>query len=129
MTIPTAYCLAFQPARFRSTVLLKLREANNSPDQREQNLHGAKPIFCRLSSDVIEGTQAAAAVGIPAMRQQCQHFREWIESNRSPDGAAANMGALNIPVAGSPRRVYFSDSDGAFTASMWTWKVSMQPSS
>ena len=29
---------------------------------------------------VIEGTQAAAAVGISAMREKCQHFREWIES-------------------------------------------------
>jgi len=29
---------------------------------------------------VIEGTQAAAAVGIPTMREECPHFREWIES-------------------------------------------------
>ena len=29
---------------------------------------------------VIEGTQAAAAVGIPMMRAECRHFLEWIES-------------------------------------------------
>jgi hypothetical protein len=29
---------------------------------------------------VIEGTQAAGAVGIPAMKEQCHHFREWIET-------------------------------------------------
>jgi hypothetical protein len=28
---------------------------------------------------VIEGTQAAAAVGIPIIREECPHFREWIE--------------------------------------------------
>jgi len=28
---------------------------------------------------VIEGTQAAAKVGIPAMRRECPHFREWLE--------------------------------------------------
>jgi hypothetical protein len=35
---------------------------------------------CPSYKKVIEGTQAAAAVGIPTMRDQCQHFREWIES-------------------------------------------------
>lgn len=35
---------------------------------------------CPSYRKVIEGTQAAAAVGIPAMREQCQHFREWIDS-------------------------------------------------
>jgi hypothetical protein len=35
---------------------------------------------CPSYKKVIEGTQAAAAVGIPAMREQCQHFREWIET-------------------------------------------------
>ncbi len=35
---------------------------------------------CPSYKKVIEGTQAAAAVGIPKMRAQCQHFREWIES-------------------------------------------------
>ncbi len=29
---------------------------------------------------VIEGTQAAARVGVAAMRAQCQHFREWLEA-------------------------------------------------
>jgi len=28
---------------------------------------------------VIDGTQAAVAVGIPAMREQCRHFRDWLE--------------------------------------------------
>lgn len=35
---------------------------------------------CPSYKKVIEGTQAAAVVGIPTMREQCQHFREWIES-------------------------------------------------
>lgn len=35
---------------------------------------------CPNYRKVIEGTQAAAAVGIPNIRQQCHHFREWIES-------------------------------------------------
>jgi hypothetical protein len=35
---------------------------------------------CPNYRKVIEGTQAAAAVGIPIMREECQHFREWIES-------------------------------------------------
>jgi hypothetical protein len=35
---------------------------------------------CPSYRKVIEGTQAAAAVGIPTMREQCQHFREWVES-------------------------------------------------
>ena len=35
---------------------------------------------CPTYKKVIEGTQAAAAVGIPTMREQCHHFREWIES-------------------------------------------------
>jgi hypothetical protein len=32
---------------------------------------------------VIEGTQAAVAVGIAMMRTQCQHFREWLETLES----------------------------------------------
>ena len=35
---------------------------------------------CPNYRKVIEGAQAAAAVGIPIMREECQHFREWIES-------------------------------------------------
>jgi hypothetical protein len=35
---------------------------------------------CPSYRKVIEGTQAATAVGIPTMRAQCHHFREWIES-------------------------------------------------
>ena len=34
---------------------------------------------CPNYRKVIEGTQAAAAVGIPIMREECRHFREWIE--------------------------------------------------
>ena len=36
--------------------------------------------LCPSYRKVIEGTQGAAAVGIPIMRQECQHFREWVES-------------------------------------------------
>ena len=36
--------------------------------------------LCPSYRKVIEGTQAAAAVGIPIMREACQHFREWVES-------------------------------------------------
>jgi hypothetical protein len=35
---------------------------------------------CPTYQKVIEGTQAAAAIGIPAMRAACQHFRDWIET-------------------------------------------------
>ncbi len=35
---------------------------------------------CPNYRKIIEGTQAAAAVGIPIMRAECRHFREWIES-------------------------------------------------
>lgn len=35
---------------------------------------------CPNYRKVIEGTQAAAAVGISIMRKECRHFREWIES-------------------------------------------------
>ena len=34
-------------------------------------------------SKVIEGTQAAMAVGIAAMRAACHHFREWLETLES----------------------------------------------
>ncbi len=33
---------------------------------------------CPSYSKVIEGTQAAMAIGILQMREQCQHFRDWI---------------------------------------------------
>lgn len=35
---------------------------------------------CPSYKKTIEGTQAAAAVGIPSMRTHCQHFREWLET-------------------------------------------------
>lgn len=35
---------------------------------------------CPTYRKVIEGTQAAAAVGIPRMRAECRHFREWLET-------------------------------------------------
>lgn len=35
---------------------------------------------CPSYRKVIEGVQAAAAIGIPAICQECRHFREWIES-------------------------------------------------
>jgi Domain of unknown function (DUF4276) len=33
---------------------------------------------CPSYRKVIEGTRAAIAVGMPRMREQCRHFREWI---------------------------------------------------
>jgi hypothetical protein len=35
---------------------------------------------CPSYRKVIEGTQAAFAVGFPAMRERCQHFRAWVET-------------------------------------------------
>jgi Domain of unknown function (DUF4276) len=34
---------------------------------------------CPTYRKVIEGTQAAAAVGIATIRKECQHFRNWLE--------------------------------------------------
>ena len=34
---------------------------------------------CSSYRKVIEGTLAAQSVGIPAIRAECQHFREWLE--------------------------------------------------
>ena len=35
---------------------------------------------------VIEGTIAAQSVGIPIIRRECQHFREWLETLEELDG-------------------------------------------
>jgi len=52
-------------------------DINNAPETAPSKRVIA---VCPSYRKVLEGTQAAAAVGIPAMREQCQHFREWIES-------------------------------------------------
>jgi uncharacterized protein DUF4276 len=47
-------------------------DANNAPSKRVLQ---AYPAY----SKVIDGTLAARAVGIPAMRRECPHFRGWLE--------------------------------------------------
>ena len=47
-------------------------DANTAPSKR---ILRAYPAY----SKVIDGTLAARAVGIPAMRQECPHFRNWLE--------------------------------------------------
>jgi len=50
-------------------------DINNAPDTSpSKRVIAACPSYRK----VIEGTRAAAAVGIPKMRQECPHFREWI---------------------------------------------------
>ena len=36
--------------------------------------------LCPSYNKVLDGTRAASAVGIEAMRHECPHFREWVES-------------------------------------------------
>ena len=36
--------------------------------------------LCPSYDKVLHGTQAASAVGIEAMRHECPHFRDWVES-------------------------------------------------
>jgi hypothetical protein len=36
--------------------------------------------LCPSYNKVLEGTRAASAVGIEAMRHECPHFRDWVES-------------------------------------------------
>jgi len=47
-------------------------DANTAPSKRVLQ---AYPAY----SKVIDGTLAARAVGIPAMRRECPHFRSWLE--------------------------------------------------
>ena len=52
-------------------------DINNSPETApSKRVLAACPNYRK----VIEGTQAAGVVGIPTMREEWQHFREWIES-------------------------------------------------
>jgi hypothetical protein len=47
-------------------------DANTAPSKRVLR---AYPAYCK----VIDGTLAARAVGISAMRRECPHFRSWLE--------------------------------------------------
>jgi hypothetical protein len=38
--------------------------------------------LCPSYNKVLDGTRAASAVGIEAMRRECPHFRDWVESLR-----------------------------------------------
>jgi hypothetical protein len=62
--------------------LQAVREAFESPEDINDDLETApsKRIVSAYPGyrKVIEGTEGAAAVGIRVMREQCQHFREWI---------------------------------------------------
>ena len=37
---------------------------------------------CRSYNKVLDGTRAAGAVGVPAMQQECLHFRDWLDRLR-----------------------------------------------
>jgi Domain of unknown function (DUF4276) len=68
----------------------RIRDEFESPEDINNNPETApsKRVLaaCRNYRKVIEGTQAAAAVGIPIMREECRHFREWIELLESLTG-------------------------------------------
>ena len=38
--------------------------------------------LCRSYNKVLDGTRAAGAVGVPAMQQECPHFRDWLDRLR-----------------------------------------------
>jgi hypothetical protein len=46
---------------------------DNAPSKRISDL-------CPSYNKVLDGTRAASAVGIDAMRRECPHFRDWVES-------------------------------------------------
>jgi hypothetical protein len=46
---------------------------DNAPSKRVLHL-------CPSYNKVLDGTRAASAVGIEAMRHECPHFRDWVES-------------------------------------------------
>ncbi len=65
-----------------------IREQFDSPEDIDNHPETApsKRVIaaCPTYRKVVEGAQAAAAVGIPSMRRHCRHFREWIESLEAP---------------------------------------------
>jgi len=52
-------------------------DVDDSPDTAP-----SKRVFgvCPSYNKVLDGTRAASAVGIEAMRHECPHFRDWVES-------------------------------------------------
>jgi hypothetical protein len=62
----------------------RIRDEFASPEDINNNPETApsKRVLsvCPSYRKVIEGTQAALAVGVLSMREHCQHFREWVEA-------------------------------------------------
>jgi hypothetical protein len=62
----------------------RIREGFNSPEDINDSPESApsKRVLAEFRSynKVIDGTRAASSVGIAAMREQCRHFREWLET-------------------------------------------------
>lgn len=62
----------------------RIRDEFESPEDIDNDPETAPSkrvlAVCPDYRKVIEGTLAAAAVGIPIMREECRHFRAWIES-------------------------------------------------
>ena len=54
-------------------------DANTAPSKRVLTLHSSY-------RKVLDGPQAAKAVGIEAMRRECPHFREWVERLEAFEG-------------------------------------------
>lgn len=80
---PTAFAAGINHPNLRPQ-FQRIRDGFDSPEDINNDSETApsKRVIaaCPSYRKVIEGTQAAAAVGIPAMREQCPHFREWVES-------------------------------------------------
>ena len=52
-------------------------DIDDSPDTAPSKLVSR---LCPSYNKVLDGTRAASAVGIEAMRHECPHFRDWVES-------------------------------------------------
>ena len=80
---PAAFATGINHPNLRSQ-FRRIRDEFDSPEDINNHPETAPSkrvlAVCPGYRKVIEGTQAAAAVGIPTMREQCQHFRDWIES-------------------------------------------------
>jgi uncharacterized protein DUF4276 len=52
-------------------------DIDDSPDKAPSKLVSR---LCPSYNKVLDGTRAASAVGVEAMRRECPHFRDWVES-------------------------------------------------
>jgi hypothetical protein len=77
--------------------LREIREKFPTPEDIDDTPTGApsKRILrlCRSYNKVLDGTRAAVAVGVPAMQDECLHFRDWLDRLRrtgTPTGNATH---------------------------------------